>query len=48
MAFTCRKASFKASAARAMLSVTWEFPKESRTDFINKVRAFIGPCEGLA
>lgn len=32
----------------AMLSVTWEFPKESREEFIRKVIRWIGPCEGLS
>lgn len=34
--------------AGAMLSVAWEFPKDAREAFIEKVRALIGPCEGLA
>jgi hypothetical protein len=33
--------------AGAMLSVTWEFPKESREEFIRNVVRLIGPCEGL-
>jgi hypothetical protein len=29
----------------AMLSVTWEFPRESRDAFVAKVKSIIGPCE---
>lgn len=32
----------------AMLSVTWEFPREYRDDFLAKVKALLGPCEGLS
>src|SRR5512146_513954 len=32
----------------AMLSVTWEFRKEEREEFIRKVIRWIGPCEGLS
>ena len=32
----------------AMISVTWEFPKEDREAFIGKVKGLLGPCEGLA
>lgn len=32
----------------AMLSVTWEFPRESRDAFIAKVKDLIGPCGGTA
>lgn len=31
----------------AMLSVTWEFPRDSRDDFIKKIKLFLGECEGL-
>ncbi len=31
----------------AMVSVTWEFPKEDRESFIEKVKLFLGPCEGF-
>jgi len=32
----------------AMVSVTWEFPKEDREAFIEKVKRLLGPCEGIA
>ncbi len=32
----------------AMISVTWEFPKEDREAFIGKVKRLLGPCEGIA
>jgi hypothetical protein len=32
----------------AMLSVTWEFPRESRETFLAKVKGLMGPCEGSA
>jgi hypothetical protein len=32
----------------AMLSVTWEFPRESRGTFLAKVKGLLGPCEGSA
>lgn len=32
----------------SMLSVTWEFPKESREEFLRKVIRLIGSCEGLS
>ena len=32
----------------AMLSVTWDFPRESREAFVAKVKGLIGPCEGTA
>lgn len=31
----------------AMLSVTWEFPKEDREGFLERVRRLIGACEGI-
>lgn len=34
--------------AGAMLSVTWEFPKEERGRFLEKVRALVGGCPGMA
>jgi hypothetical protein len=32
----------------AMLSVTWEFPREFREAFLAKVKGLLGPCEGSA
>ena len=34
--------------AGAMISVTWEFPREDRPAFIGRVKALLGPCEGLS
>lgn len=31
----------------AMISATWEFPREERGAFIGKVKRLLGPCEGL-
>jgi len=35
------------SFSGAMISVTWEFPKEDRESFIGKVKRLLGPCEGI-
>ena len=32
----------------AMISVTWEFPREDRTAFLARVKALFGDCEGLS
>ncbi len=32
----------------AMISVTWEFPRDGGAAFLARVRAAFGPCEGLA
>ena len=32
----------------AMISVTWEFPREGRDAFLARVKAALGPCEGLS
>ena len=34
--------------AGAMLSVTWEFPKEEREAFLARIRGLVGACEGMA
>lgn len=34
--------------AGAMLSVTWDFPKEEREGFIARVKALLAPCPGLS
>lgn len=34
--------------AGAMVSVTWEFPKEGREPFLARIREALGPCEGIA
>ena len=34
--------------AGAMISVTWEFPKEKRDGFLAKVKGMLSPCEGLS
>jgi len=33
--------------AGAMLSVTWEFPKEERGIFIERIQGLVGACEGV-
>ncbi len=32
----------------AMISVTWEFPREGRAAFLARVKSALGPCEGLS
>lgn len=32
----------------AMISVTWEFPRDQRPAFLARVKAVLGPCEGLS
>ncbi len=32
----------------AMISVTWEFPREERAAFLARVKAVLAPCEGLS
>jgi len=32
----------------AMISVTWEFPRDERAAFLARVKAVLGPCEGLS
>lgn len=32
----------------SMMSVAWEFPRESREAFLRKVIRLLGPCEGMA
>lgn len=32
----------------AMLSVTWEFPREGREGFLEQIRHLVGKCEGKA
>ncbi|MGE5664658.1 MAG: hypothetical protein ACM31I_10045 [Deltaproteobacteria bacterium] len=32
----------------AMVSVTWEFPKEERAAFLARVKGLLGRCEGLS
>lgn len=32
----------------AMVSVTWEFPKEERAAFLARVKGLLGECEGLS
>ncbi len=34
--------------AGAMISVTWEYPREERTAFLARVKAALGRCEGLS
>ncbi len=34
--------------AGAMVSVTWEFPREERPAFLSRVMAALGPCEALS
>ncbi len=34
--------------AGAMISVTWEFSREERAAFLARVKAVLGPCEGLS
>lgn len=33
--------------AGAMVSVTWNFPREEREAFIARLKGLLGPCEGL-
>lgn len=32
----------------AMISVTWEFSRDERAAFLARVKAVLGPCEGLS
>ncbi len=32
----------------AMISVTWEFPRDERAAFLARVKTALGPCEGLS
>ncbi len=32
----------------AMISVTWTFPRDERPAFLARVKAALGPCEGLS
>lgn len=32
----------------AMVSVTWEFPREDRPAFLARLKALLGDCEGLS
>lgn len=34
--------------AGAMLSVTWEFPKEQRNEYLEKIQNVIGPCRVIS